>query len=207
MLRLFVLLTVFGLCAAPVRAQSPAPSARAASQSDLSPDQQARYKARMTRARGEYAAIQANANLSAAQKQARSVALAKQVDADTLAILTPTQRAFILQRRAAGAAFQKAHAAQIAQFRALQRKFTASLSPAQRGKMDAVFQDNNAQIAQIVNNPAASEADKAKRAAAIRRSADAKIKALLTPTQAAEEQQLQQMGTALQAQAQAVVAH
>lgn len=90
-----------------VQAQSPPPAAPAPAGSDLSPAQQARIQARQEQFQKDLAALRADAKMTDAQKQAKYTTMVQAMTNDTMAILTPVQRAGEMKRRQINAQFQK----------------------------------------------------------------------------------------------------
>lgn len=75
--------------------------------SSLSAAQKAKVTSRQTQFQKDTAALQADAKMTSAQKQARYKTMMLTMDKDMLAILTPAQRAIVLKQRAIGAKFQQ----------------------------------------------------------------------------------------------------
>lgn len=138
-------------------------STRAQGGSDLSPSQQARMEAGRTKFQKELAALQADKSLSQAKKQERYLEMSRTADKDMLAILTPAQRALVLEQRDINKQFQKDVAAlrvnskltdaqKQAEFETLvhnrQKSLLASLPPAQRTRVEKEHQAQLAHVAE-----------------------------------------------------------
>ncbi len=142
-------MAALALLSLPLTAQVQAapPAAPAPAGADLSPAQQARMQARQAQFGKDLAALRAETGMTNAQKQVKYTAMVQALNKDTLAILTPVQRASEIKRRQINAQFQKDVAAlradkamtdaqkktrYIALVQAADAQTLATLTPAQR---------------------------------------------------------------------------
>lgn len=144
----FVALAFFSL---PLTARAQAGSASPSANSELSPTQRAHAEARQAQFRKDTAALVADKSLTDAQKRTRYAVLAKAMDRDMLALLTPAQRAQVTAQRQIGLQLQREAAALQAdktltdaqkqtRYEALRQaanqKALATLTPAQRARAE-----------------------------------------------------------------------
>ena len=187
-------------------AQAAPPAAQSSDPSGLSQAQRQRIEARQGQFQKDITALRGDAKMTDAQKKARYGTLLQAMDRDMLAILTPTQRAEVMQQRQIGAEFQKEVAAlkadpkltsaqKQARYEALvkqaNQKALATLTPAQRAQ---ALKRSQAQRA---------EALKRSQAAAAAKQIGAALQKSLTP---AQEKQVHAIGLATGTQVQAVIA-
>jgi len=182
------------------RAQGTPPGRDTASAgSDLSPAQRARAETRQAQFKKDTAALLADMKLTEAQKRARYAELARTMDKDMLAILTPAQRAQVTIQRQIGAQFQKDIAA---------LKADRTLSDTQkRARYEALRQAANQKALATLPPDQRAHAERQQQAGQARQ-ADAtrmgkQLQASLTPPQ---EKQIHAIGLASGAQVQAIVA-
>lgn len=172
-------------------AQTPPPPPPAAAMGipglTLSPAQQARFNTRNAKFTQDVEALKANPKLTPAQKQAKFVTLYKAVDKDMMAILTPTQRALVTKQRAQtqarAEAFQKAHGAQIKEGLALAEKLNKALTKDQQTHIGVITQAAQKQKEQIEQDASLSPEAKQQKSLAVDTDAQAKVLAVLTPSQ------------------------
>jgi hypothetical protein len=199
-----------GPSAAPVRAQAPPPASTAGPK--LSPAQQARYQARMQKFNKDAAAVMANKSLTPAQQGAKIQAMKKALDPDMLAILTPAQRAQVLAQRkgmmaqqkammAKAQAFKQAHSSEIKTGQALAAKLTKSLTPAQKSQIAAIQKQVQQQYQTLATNKSLTQQAKMQQMQGLNQQAQAKITAILNPTQKADYLKMQQMQKQLMSEA------
>ncbi len=165
---LAVPLAALALLPLPVTAHAqgtpPPGRASASAESDLSPAQSARADARQAQFRKDTAALMADTKMNDTQKRARYAALARSMDKDMLAILTPAQRTQVMSQRQIGVQFQKDIAAlkadktltdaqKQARYEALRqaanRKALATLTPVQRARAEKQQQEGQARQAEV----------------------------------------------------------
>ena len=245
--RLAAPLAALALLTLPLTARAQGPSsgrASASGPSDLSPAQRASAEARQAQFRKDTAALMADAKLSDTQKRARYAVLAKAMDRDMLAVLTPAQRAQVMAQRQIGAQFQRDAAALQAdktltdaqkqtRYQALRQaaneKALATLTPAQRARADkqrqagqarqvdatrmgkelqaslspdqekqihAIGLASGAQVQAIIADKSVPQQAKIAKITALRQQAQAKINAILTPSQRAQYARIQALVTA-----------
>ena len=142
------------------------PPGRSSSSADsgLSPAQRTRAQARQTQFQKDIAALQADKTLTDAQKRAKYAVLARAMDKDMMAILTPAQRAQVMSQRQIAAQFQKDVATLQAdktltdtqkrtRYEALRQaanqKALATLPPAQRARIEKQQQVGVARQAEL----------------------------------------------------------
>jgi len=137
---------------------------------------------------------------------------------EMLALLTPAQhaqyshdmktqaaiQASLMKKRAA---FMKAHQSDITSVRQLQVQFNNSITPAQHAQMEKIKADVMAQENQLRANLTMSQQDKIQQDQTIMAQARAKAAQLLTPTQKAMIQHIQQLTSKLNVAAQAALTH
>ena len=245
--RLAVPLAALALLSFPMTARAQGPSsgnASASGPSDLNPAQRARAEARQTQFRKDTAALMADAKLTDTQKRARYTVLAKTMDQDMLAILTPAQRAQVMAQRQIGAQFQRDAAAlqadktltdaqKQARYQALRQlaneKALATLTPAQRARAEkqkqagqarqadatrmgkelqaslsadqekrihAIGLTSGTQIQAVIADKSLSQQAKITKITTMRQQAQAKINAILSPSQRAQYARIQALVTA-----------
>ena len=154
-------LSLLGL-SAPSHAQRPAPSP--AAESDLNASQKTRVAARKARFEKDIASLRADKKMTEAQKQAKFQTMARSVDTDLLAILSPEQRAQVLKRKGINEQFGRDLAAlrtsttmtekqKKAKFQVMmaarQNALLETLPPAQRIRVQAEQQAKMARIASL----------------------------------------------------------
>lgn len=192
----------------------PAAAAPASGEPTLSAAQQAKIKARNQQFQKDMAALQADTKMSATDKRARFQSLYQVMDKDMLAILTPAQRAQVMQTRQAALqqreeqqrgfeAFQKSHSAEISAAEKLGQKIHASIKPAQKQQLDAIASATQAQQQQIAASKGLTDQEKRTKLLALVQSAQAKSLAVLTSSQRADFEKLRKMQEKLTAEAQA----
>jgi hypothetical protein len=180
-------------------AQAAPPAAPLPAGSDLSPAQQARIRARQEQFQKDLAALRADAKMTNAQKQAKYTAMVQAADKDTLAMLTPVQRAGEMKRRQINAQFRKDVAALSA---------NKSLTDAQkRARYVALVQAADAQTFATLT-PAQRALVQKRRQAGLDRQAEVKRLAqeLQKSETPAQESQIHEIGLKAGAQVQAVIA-
>ena len=175
------------------------PAGRASSaNSELSPTQRAHAEARQAQFKKDTAALAADKTLTDAQKRARYAVLAKAMDRDMLAVLTPAQRAQVMAQRQIGLQLQRDAAALQAdktltdaqkqtRFEALRQaanqKALATLPPAQRARAERQEQTAEARKAEATRMgkelQASLSADQEKQVHAIGLASGAQVQAVI----------------------------
>ena len=131
----------------------------------------------------DLAALRTNSTMTEAQKKARFQVMMTARQNALLATLPPAQRARVERE-------QQIKTAQVASMRRqieeLGNSIQKSESPAQLKKIQAISQSTRAQEQAVIADKSLSDQAKGSRIEALRRSAQAKIDALLTPAQRAQ---------------------
>lgn len=170
---LLALLPCSGLTQTP---PPPPPPAAGVPGLTLSPAQKARYDTRNAQYIKDMTALQADTKMTPAQKQAKFLTIRAAVDKDMLAILTPAQRATVLK--------QRAHTqAQIKEGQGLADKLNASMNAEQKRRLGVLNAAEKAEMQKLSTDTALSTEAKRQKAVAFDVETQAKILAVLTPTQ------------------------
>ena len=135
------------------------------------------------------AALQADKTLTVAQKQARYEALRQAANQKALATLTPAQRARAERQQQAGLARQ-------AEVKRLAQQLEKSESPSQEQQIHEIGLKTGAQIQAVIADKSMAAVQKPAKIKDMEQQAQAKITALLTPSQRAMYAHIQSLAAA-----------
>jgi hypothetical protein len=158
----------------------------------LTPDQQSKMKVRQQKMNADVNDLRNDKILNDAQKSARFQTLQQAYETDMMGMLTPAQKQLVMDQKAKFMKQQVAQQAHMQSFMKLRDKMQASLSPAQKKKIQTIQQADLKQF-QGIKSSSIPEAEKAKRAIALERNEEKQINSILTPAQMADVKKMQAM--------------
>lgn len=171
----------------PLKAQQPGPAPAQSNPLNLTAAQKTAIGALQKTAQTKYTALQTNTKLTPTQKSEQLQALNTWFRDQSLAVLTPSQRAIALAHQKAmmaqNAAKQALIAPKIAQLKALAAKLKASLSPKQKTDISTLEAAQTAQTRALLSDKTLTMQQKQSQYQVIQQGNLTKFNAIMTPAQ------------------------